>query len=78
VEVFNPGDDPSNPDAAYLRLIPGRRLRRGHRFSYQVEDLAPPRVVNGVALEQPEPTHTPRRAGAFVTVVKGPAARRAP
>jgi hypothetical protein len=70
VEVFNRGDDPSSPEAAYLRFIPNERFRTGHRFSYQVADMAPRRVVNGVELDEPEPTHTPRRAGALVSLVK--------
>lgn len=39
--VFNPGDDPADPDAAYLRLTPVPGLRGRRLIAYTVEDLAP-------------------------------------
>ena len=66
IEVFNPGDDASSPSAAYLKFTPNPNSRRFEKFTYQVEDIAPPRKVNGIELNEPEPTHTPRRAQAKV------------
>ncbi len=64
--VFNPGDDPAQPEAAYLLFTPSGAFRAGQAFPYTVEDVAPPRVVNGFELDEPNPTHTPRRASARV------------
>jgi outer membrane protein assembly factor BamB len=66
IEVFNPGDDMSQPFAAYLKYTPNDKFKRLQKFAYQVEDMAPKRKVNGVELEEPEPTHTPRHARAIV------------
>jgi outer membrane protein assembly factor BamB len=63
--VVNPGDDPDDPAAAYLSFTPSR-FGRPQRVSYSVEDLAPNRVVNGVELDEPNPTHTPRRDSAWI------------
>jgi outer membrane protein assembly factor BamB len=64
--VVNPGDDPAQPESAYLEFTPSRRLH-GHRdISYLVEDVAPNRVVNGVELDEPNPTHQPRFAWARI------------
>jgi hypothetical protein len=69
VEVFNRGDDFANPDAAYLRFTPNHYFGQRRRFSYKIAAVARPRVVNGVALDELEPTHRPRRAGAKVRLV---------
>ena len=66
IEVFNPGDDHSRPLAAYLKYTPNDRFKRLEKFVYQVVDIAPKRKVNGVELDEPEPTHTPRSAEAIV------------
>ena len=69
IEVFNPGDDPDNPEAAYLKLTPFRRFHGFRRVSYQVEDIPPNRVVNGIELDEPEPTHRSRTARASVLLL---------
>jgi len=70
VEVFNPGDDKLNPKAAYLRFTPNKRFRNRHQFRYQVADVAPKRIVNGIVLNESEPTHTPRRASSHIRLLK--------
>ncbi|MCA9254754.1 MAG: hypothetical protein KDA33_03915, partial [Phycisphaerales bacterium] len=60
-EVVNPGDDPDEPDAAYILFTPSFGFHGSRTISYVVEDIAPRRVVNGVMLDEPNPTHTPRR-----------------
>jgi hypothetical protein len=70
IEVFNPGDDIEDPDAAYLRFTPSRYFRGSRRFSYQVGDIAPNRVVNGIELDEPEPTHRSRTAQAHVRLIE--------
>jgi outer membrane protein assembly factor BamB len=70
VEVFNPGDDAANPEAAYLKFTPSKGFHGLRRFSYEVEDIAPNRVVNGIELDEPEPTHRSRTAGAFVRLIR--------
>jgi len=59
-EVFNPGDDSSEPDAAYIRFTPTIMFFGSHTIAYAVEDVAPNRVVNGVELDEPNPTHRAR------------------
>ncbi len=69
ITVVNPGDDASDPDAAYLQnepygfwhWFPGARV-----IFYTVEDMAPNRVVNGIELDEPNPTHIPRRDSALI------------
>jgi len=70
IEVFNPGDDPDDPEAAYLKFTPSERFRGLGRLSYQVEDIAPNRVVNGIELDEPEPTHRSRTASARVRLIR--------
>lgn len=70
VEVFNRGDDPFNPQAAYLKFTPNKYFRRQHAFRYQIADVAPQRVINGVALDEPETTHTARYASARVRLFR--------
>jgi outer membrane protein assembly factor BamB len=72
VQVFNPGDDAAQPNAAYLKFTPNNSFRFLARFNYQVADIAPKRRVNGVELNEPEPTHTPRYANAAVWLLKAP------
>jgi hypothetical protein len=71
IEVSNPGDDPVDPDAAYLKFTPSKHFRGLRRLSYQVQDIAPHRVVNGIELEEFEPTHRPRNARAFLRLIRG-------
>jgi outer membrane protein assembly factor BamB len=71
VEVFNPGDDFGDPGAAYLKFTPAKHFNGSRRLRYQVEDIAPNRVVNGVELDLLEPTHRPRSAGAHVRLFRG-------
>jgi outer membrane protein assembly factor BamB len=66
VEVVNPGDDTSDPGAAYLVFTPNLRFHGQSFLWYRIEDMAPNRVVNGVELDEPNPTHRPRRAYACV------------
>ena len=69
IEVFNPGDDPSEPDAAYLIVTPAANFSGTRKFQYTVEDVAPNRVVNGVELGgEANPTHTPRSSRAQIRV----------
>jgi hypothetical protein len=68
IAVFNPGDDPEIPEAAYLRFTPtpnfgGRRL-----LTYTIEDAAPARALNGIVQDELDPTHTPRRASARISI----------
>lgn len=59
--VFNPGDDPADPEAAYINFTPSHWFHGTRTISYVVEDVAPDRVVNGVTLNEPNPTHKARR-----------------
>jgi outer membrane protein assembly factor BamB len=67
IVVVNPGDDPGQPQAAYLLFTPSEGFS-GQTFPYTVEDMAPNRVLNGVELDEPNPTHTPRKSTAQVNV----------
>jgi outer membrane protein assembly factor BamB len=60
--VYNPGDDSADPDAAYLTFTPSWWFHGSRRVGYTIADMAPNRVVNGVELDEPNPTHTPLRA----------------
>jgi hypothetical protein len=71
IEVFNPGDDPADPEAAYLKFTPSERFRGLRHLSYQVEDIAPNRVVNGIVFDEPEPTHRSRTARAYLRLIRG-------
>ena len=73
VEVFNPGDDPTHPYAAYLKFTPNTKFQRLAKITYQIADMAPNRTVNGVELNEPEPTHTPRRAKAKIWLLNAKA-----
>ena len=68
IEVFNVGDDVDNPGAAYLKFSPSGPLHGSRRFTYQIEDVPPNRVVNGKVLDEPEPSRRPRIAQARVRV----------
>jgi len=70
IEVFNPGDDPDDPEAAYLKFTPSKRFLGLRHLSYQVEDIAPNRVVNGIELDEPVPTHRSRTARAHVRLIR--------
>ena len=71
IEVFNPDDDPDDPEAAYLKFTPSKHFHGLRHLSYQVEDIAPNRVVNGIELDEPEPTHRSRTARARVRLIGG-------
>lgn len=60
-DVVNPGDDPDEPEAAYILFTPFFGFHGSRTISYVVEDVAPRRIVNGVTLDEPNETHTPRR-----------------
>jgi outer membrane protein assembly factor BamB len=64
--VFNPGDDPSQPDAAYIEFDPAPYFWGIRFFRYTVQDMAPNLVINGFETDMPNPTHTPREDGAWV------------
>ncbi len=66
--VYNPGDDPADPDAAYIEFTPRSHFHGSRKFRYVVEDVAPNRVVNGVELDESNPTHTARRDSAWIRV----------
>ena len=70
IEVFNRGDDEANPDAAYLRFTPNKKFKRSRSFIYRIADVAPNRQVNGVELDEAEPTHKARYAKARVKLKK--------
>lgn len=70
VQVFNPGDDPNDPNAAYLLFTPNPYFLHSESMQYQIEDIAPAKEINGVALNEPEPTHTPRQANTSITLTK--------
>ena len=65
-EVVNPGDDPGDPTAAYVTFTPAGRFHRARHVPYSIADVAPNRVVNGVELDEPNPTHTPRTSSAWI------------
>jgi outer membrane protein assembly factor BamB len=71
VVVFNPGDDAADPEAAYLRLIPSAGFRGRRLIRYSIEDVAPDRVLNGIVLDEPDPTHIPRRDSARISIRAG-------
>jgi len=75
IEVFNLGDDNSHPHAAYLKFTPNRKFSHFADFSYQIADVAPKRKVNGIELNEFEPTHKPRYARAQVWLKKASANR---
>jgi outer membrane protein assembly factor BamB len=66
IVVVNPGDDPAAPDAAYLSFTASEKFKGSRTLPYVVEDVAPNLVVNGVELEEPNPTHTPRTDEALI------------
>lgn len=68
IVVFNPGDDPRQPEAAYLQVIFSGGVRGDRSFTYIVEDMAPNLIVNGVEQDEPNPTHTARTAEATITL----------
>jgi len=68
IVVFNPGDDPARPNEAYLEFTRSNRYKGAIRFAYTVDDIAPNRVVNGIELDEPNPTHTPRRSRAWIQI----------
>jgi len=70
IEVFNRGDDRLKPQAAYLKFTPNGKLRKNQTFHYKISDIAPKRFVNGVELNEAEPTHTPRQASARIKLKK--------
>jgi outer membrane protein assembly factor BamB len=67
--VVNPGDDPDQPQAASLELVPSPNFNGVRRIRYTVEDLPPNSIVNGIELDEPNPTHVPRTAGAWIELV---------
>jgi len=67
--VVNPGDDPARPEDAYLKFDPAANFGGRRKIFYTVEDVAPLRIVNGVELQQSNPTHTARTASAWITLV---------
>jgi outer membrane protein assembly factor BamB len=66
IVVVNPGDDPADPHAASVEFLASNKFKGSRRVPYIVEDLAPNRVVNGEELDEPNPTHTPRRDWALI------------
>lgn len=70
IEVVNPGDDALDPQAAYLRFTPNDEFGRREKIRYEIADKAPKRMVNGIELNVPEPTHQARRAKAHITLLK--------
>jgi len=70
ITVVNPGDDPADPQAAYLGFTPSARFNGVGSLPYVVEDIAPSRIVNGVATGEPNPTHTPRTNGAWIALIQ--------
>jgi outer membrane protein assembly factor BamB len=64
--VVNPGDDPNEPSAAYVTFLASENFAGKRKIRYVVEDLAPNLVVNGVELDEPNPTHTPRTDNALI------------
>ena len=72
LEVFNPGDHPTDPEAAFLRLTTNDRPYFVGKIPYTVEDLAPNRIVNGVVIDEPNPTHVPRTDDTKVFVLLVP------
>jgi outer membrane protein assembly factor BamB len=68
IVVVNPGDDPADPDAAFLLLATADNFAGQRKIRYTVEDLAPNRIVNGEELHEPNPTHIPRESSATIKV----------
>jgi outer membrane protein assembly factor BamB len=68
LKVFNVGDDPDNPDRAFIRVTASAKAYRRLRFRYTVEDVAPLKVRNNATTDEPETTHTARRSTARVTL----------
>ncbi len=66
IVVVNPGDDPADPDAAYLEFNPSEWFFGAPEFGYTIEDIAPELVVNGEETDEPNPTHRSRRSYARV------------
>lgn len=66
IVVVNPGDDPVEPDAAYMTFLASEDFTGSRSLPYTVEDLAPDRVLNGLVLDEPNPTHTPRTDRALI------------
>jgi hypothetical protein len=67
--VVNPGDDPQQPEAGYIRFRASQRFRGVQWIRYTVEDLPPNLIVNGLELNEANPTHTPRTADARIQLV---------
>ena len=66
IVVVNPGDNPSEPDAAYLQFTPSSHFHGHKRFIYTIEDIAPNRIVNGIELNEPNASHRARRSSAWI------------
>ena len=74
VTVFNVGDDPAHPEAAYIQYDPAPGFTGRLRTTYVVEDVAPNRIINGMESTIPNPTHTPLHNSARlrIRVIAGP------
>ena len=70
IDVVNPGDDPGEPERAYLLFMPSERFHGSHNITYTIADSAPNRVVNGVELDEANLTHTPRKSSARIRVYR--------
>jgi outer membrane protein assembly factor BamB len=67
--VVNPGDDPDQPDAAFLEFTPSLNFNGVRKLRYTIEDLPPNRIVNGIELDEPNPTHVARNDEAWIELV---------
>ena len=70
LQVVNPGDDPSDVGAAYLLFTPTDGFQHSEKIDYQIVDIAPFKIVNGIETNQAETTHSPRMDAATITLTK--------
>ena len=59
IKVYNRGDNPAEPEAAYVLLTPKPGFSGFASLNFTIQDEAPMRKLNGVSTNEPELTHRP-------------------
>jgi len=77
VTIVNPGDDPNDPEAAYITFVPRAGFIGAVKLNYSIEDMAPAAFVNGAEVPgELNAQHIARSGGGFVNVYSLGGARR--
>lgn len=71
IVVYGIGDHADWPDESIIVFHPTVPIMSNKvTFSYTIQDVAPPRVVNNqVLLDEPNPTHVPRQDSARIDIL---------